>query len=94
MHAALGIPPAAPPQAVVDALYAASRALRVGDTMAAERILAPPLFTAGGGATLQRLAALPPLPSANFATSLAGSEMNRQDQDGGRRGGGGFGRRF
>jgi hypothetical protein len=95
MRAALGIPPAAPPQAVVDALYAASRALQAGDAAAAERILAPPLFLAGGAATLQRLAALPPLPRANYATSLAASEMNRQDQDhGGRRGGGGFGLRF
>jgi hypothetical protein len=64
--------------------------LRAGDTLAAERILAPPLFPAGGAATLQHLAALPPLPRANYATSLAASEMNRLDQEGERRGGGFF----
>jgi hypothetical protein len=91
---AIGIAPGAPPQAVVDALYAASRALRAGDAEAARRILSPPLFPAGGEATLARLAALPPLPRAGFATSLAASEMNRLDRDDGRRGGFGFGLRF
>lgn len=89
---AVGIAPDAPPQAVVDALYAASRALRAGDTEAARRILSPPLFPAGGEATLARLAALPPLPQANFATSLTAGELTRQDTEGRR--GGGFGLRF
>jgi hypothetical protein len=93
VRAATGIAAGAPPQPVVDALYAAARALRAGDAEAAERILAPPLFPAGGAATVARLAALPPLPRAGFATSLAAGEMNRLDQDG-RRGGGGFGLRF
>ncbi|HYI85166.1 MAG TPA: hypothetical protein VEX11_18410 [Acetobacteraceae bacterium] len=87
---AVGIAPGAPPQAVVDALYAAFRALRAGDAETARRLLAPPLFPAGGEATLARLAALPPLPRAGFAASLAAREMNRQDSQDGRRGGGGF----
>ena len=87
---AVGVAPGAPPQAVIDALYAAFRALRSGDAEAARRVLAPPLFPAGGEATLARLAALPPLPRAGFAASLAAREMNRQDSQGGRLGGGGF----
>ena len=92
VRGAIGISPAAPPQAVIDALYTASRALRAGDGAAAERILAAPLFQPGGSATLQRLAALPLVPRANVATSLAASELDRQDrQDGRGRGGGGSG---
>ncbi len=87
---AVGVAPGAPPQPVVDALYAASRALRAGDTEAARRPLSPPLFPAGGEATLARLAALPPLPRAGFAAAFAAREMNRQDSQDGRRGGGGF----
>ncbi len=93
VRGAIGIAPQAPPQAVIDALYAAARALRAGDTAAAERILSPPIFPAGGAATLQRLAALPLLPRANNATALAASEMNRLDREGERRGGGFFGGR-
>ena len=89
---AVGVAPGAPPQPVVDALYAAARAVRAGDDEAARRALSPPLFPAGGGATLARLAALPPLPQANFASSLTARELNRLDSDGRR--GGGFGLRF
>lgn len=86
---AIGIAPAAAPQAVVSSLYAASRALRAGDQAAAERILSRPEFQSGGTGTLQRLAALPLLPRANTATSLTANELNRQDrQDGTGRGGG------
>ncbi len=87
---AVGVAPGAPPQPVVDALYAASRAMRAGDAEAARRALSPPLFPAGGEATLARLTALPPLPQAGFAPSLAAREMSRQDSQDGRRGGGGF----
>ena len=90
LRAALGIAPTAPPQAVIDSLYAASRALTAGDRAAVDRILVPPLYPAGPVATLQRLSALPFLPQANFATALAAGEMNRLDEDGGRRGFGGF----
>ncbi len=61
---------------------------------AARRSLSPPLFTGGGEATLARLSALPPLPRAGFAASLAAREMSRQDRDDGRRGGFGFGLQF
>jgi hypothetical protein len=90
VRSALGINPAAPPQAMIDSLYAASRALTAGDRAAVDRILVPPLYPAGPATTLQRLSALPFLPQANFATALAAREMNRLDDDGGRRGFGGF----
>lgn len=90
----VGIAPGAPPQPVIDALYAALRALRAGDSEAAQRALSPPLFPAGGAATLARLAALPPLPRAGFAAALAAREMNRQDSQDGRWGGGFFGLGF
>ncbi len=91
---AVGIAPGAPPQPVVDALYAASQALRAGDAEAARRALAPPVFPAGGDATLARLAAQPPLPRAAFAASFTAREMNRTDSQDGRRGGGFFGLGF
>jgi hypothetical protein len=90
LRAALGIDPAAPPQAVIDSLYAASRALTAGDRAAVERILAPPLYPAGAAATLQRLSAMPFLPHANSATAPALREMNRLDDDGERGLFGGF----
>jgi len=91
-RAALGIAPQAPPQAVIDALFAASRALRAGDQAAVQRILSPPVFP-NGALTLQRLASLPFLPTANQATSRAAAEMDRMDRinrtNGGGKGGGG-----
>ena len=96
VQAAFGIAPNAPTQAVVDGLYGASRALRAGDTAAAERILSPPVFTLGGAATVQRLSAMPVLPRAAAGANLALQEMDRQDRlgsprgnDGGGGGGGG-----
>lgn len=76
----IGLSPAASPQAVVDGMYAASRALRAGDRAAAEQALTP--IAAGGAAApvLQRLAALPSMPQAAFATSQAQEELNRQDR--------------
>ena len=76
----LGIAPQAPPQAVVDALYEAARALRAGDVAVAERALGR-AAAADGRTTLARLADLPPLPRTRIATSLANLEMNRVDQD-------------
>ena len=97
VQAAFGIAPNAPTQAVVDGLYGASRALRSGDTAAAERTLSPPVFTLGGAATLQRLSAMPVLPRAAAGANLALQEMDRQDRLGSPRGndgggGGGSGR--
>ena len=79
LHSALGVSPDAPPQAVVDALYAASRALGAGDGAGAVRALPPPAFR-DGNATLARLASLPPLPRTSTATALTEREMVRVDQ--------------
>jgi hypothetical protein len=79
LRSALGIAPDAPPQAVVDALYAASRALATGDGDAAARVLPPPAFR-DGRATLARLASLPSLPRTGTATALTEREMIRVDQ--------------
>jgi hypothetical protein len=79
LRSALGIAPDAPPQAVADALYAASRALAAGDGAAAERLLPPPAFR-DGRTTLARLASLPPLPRTGTATALTEREMIRVDQ--------------
>ena len=87
-RAALGIAREAPTQAVVDALFATSRALGAGDGWAAQRLLAPPAFP-NGPRTLERLSSLPPLPAANRATSRAAAELDRVDRIGG--GGGGDG---
>ncbi len=76
---------------MVDALYAAAQARRAGDAEAARRALSTPLFPAGGEATLARLAALPPLPRAGFAASIAARVLNRQLSQDGRRSLGFFG---
>jgi hypothetical protein len=89
LRTALGIAPDAPPQAVVDALYAASRALAAGDDAAAERALPPPAFRDGGRATLAHLASLPDLPLTGTATALTEREMVRVDQTSRFSGGGG-----
>lgn len=88
LRGVLGIRPDAPPQMVVDALYAASRALRAGDVPAAERILASPVFTAGGAATLQRLSALPPMPRVATAAVHVQQELDRAERMDRFRGGG------
>jgi hypothetical protein len=80
LHQALGIAGDAPPQAVVDGLFAASRALRGGDAAAARAALAAPAFP-DGAATLQRLARLPDLPRTRSATALAERELYRVEQD-------------
>lgn len=80
LRTALGIPAASRPQAVVDALYAAARALQRGDTAAADAALAT-AAAADRHALLLRLSALPPLPRTRTATALAQQEMVRVDQD-------------
>jgi hypothetical protein len=76
-RAALGIPSQAPPQMVIDALYASARSLRAGRREEAAAALPSGLFTPGGAATLERLAALPPLPRTN-AAAVAASQAERQ----------------
>jgi hypothetical protein len=74
------------PQVVIDALYAASRALRVNDVAAAERILSP--LAPNPRQTLAHLSAMPLLPTANQATARAAQELDRVARIGGRGGGG------
>lgn len=80
LRTALGIPANTRPQAVVDALYNAARALQRGDTAAAEAALQA-AEAADRPALLLRLASLPPLPLTRTATALAQQEMVRVDQD-------------
>ncbi len=74
---ALGIAPTALPQTVIDAMFAAVRALNAGQPAAAQAALSGPAFTLGGAATLQRLGALPNLPATNQA-ALAASQVLRR----------------
>lgn len=76
-RAALGIPLTAPPQPIIDALYAARRALLAGQTDLAVASLPGSLFQPGGTAALARLANLPPLPQTAAAASLAEREATR-----------------
>lgn len=81
---ALGIDMAAPPQAVIDAMTRVRLALGGQDEAAAAAALAPPLFVPGGGATLARLGALPPLPASARAARMAETELWRVQRRGGR----------
>ncbi len=92
-RSALGIAPGAPPQAVIDSLYNVRRALAGGQPELAPVALSPAIFSPGGTATLQRLAALPPLPRTAAAASNAEREMSRAMFDNNRGGGRGRGRR-
>jgi hypothetical protein len=78
---ALDIAPGAPPQPVIDGLYAVAR----GDGPAA---LSPAVFPQPQ-LTMARLAALPPLPRTSLAATRAQQELNRTDQEGQTRRGGG-----
>ena len=80
MHAALGVAPGAPPQAVVDGLYTASVLLAQRGPAAARAALAPAVFP-NAGATLARLAALGPLPRSAIATAQAEREQLRAEQE-------------
>jgi len=91
LRAALGISADAPPQVVVELLFAAARALAAGDDAAAQRALLPPIFP-DPAATLARLRQPPALPRTGTATALANAEMNRIDLDGARDNGGGDGK--
>ena len=86
----LGVSQEAAPQAVIDSLYTASRALRANDRVAAERIMAPPVFP-NAQLTLAHLTAMPLLPTANQATTRAAQELDRMGRIDGRGGGGGTG---
>jgi hypothetical protein len=76
-RAALGISPSAPPQAVIDSMFAAARALQSGQPRSAEVVFSQPIFTLGGPATLARLASLPNLPVTNTAAQEASRVLRR-----------------
>jgi len=68
---ALDIAPEAPAQAVINALFAASRALDAGQPDAAAAALPGNIFRRGGAATLAQLAAPPRLPATASAAATA-----------------------
>ncbi len=84
---AIGVAPASPPQAVIDTLFAARRALMAGNSAGAAAALNTTVYPAGGAATLARLSALPPLPqaaNATAATATAQTQMMTNRPEGGR----------
>lgn len=64
---ALGIPPRAPAQAVINGLAAAAIAIEDGDSRALDAALPRATFPLGPAATVQRLAQPPAVPSAMLA---------------------------
>jgi hypothetical protein len=83
---ALGISPAASPQAVIDSLSAFAAGYRRGDRATAQAALGAVAVPEIGGAGLgTRLAALPPLPRAAWATARTEQQLRETDRDGDRR---------
>lgn len=78
----LGIAPDAPAQPVINALFAASRALDAGQPDAAASALPSDIFRKGGAATVSQLAALPRLPRTAMAAATA--QQSLQGVSGGR----------
>lgn len=74
---ALGIAASAPPQAVINGLMGAARALAAGQDGAAAAALTSPIFSLGATGTLQRLAAMPSLPLSNQAAQEATRVLRR-----------------
>ena len=81
---AMGIAPAAEPQAVINAMTAVRYAYGAQDAAAAAAALQPPLITPGGSAAVARLSALPPLPQTACAAQMAQQEMWRIQRQGSR----------
>ena len=80
-RAALGIDPAAEPQAVIDAMTQVRGAYAGRDVAAAAAALHPPLVNPGGAASMARLAALPPLPQTARAARMAQTELWRMNRN-------------
>ncbi len=78
LRGAIGIAPEAPPQIVVDALYAAARALAAQDAAGAAAALPVAAFP-DGRASVARLAALPALPASAQAAAATQELIRRQD---------------
>lgn len=79
---ALGVAEAAAPDAVIEALLRAARALRAGDRQAAAAALPAPLFRPGGARSVARLGELGPLPQVANATALAARTAEQLDIEG------------
>jgi hypothetical protein len=84
-RSAFGFDPAASPQTAIDALFAATAALRAGDRGAAGAALVPLTGSGGAEAALQKLRDLPHLPRAAAATARARDSLFQSDGDSGRR---------
>ncbi len=80
---ALGVAEAAEPDAVIEALLRAARALRAGDHRGAAAALPAPVFRPGGARSVARLGELGPLPQVANATSLAAQTVEELDIGGG-----------
>lgn len=78
LRGAIGINADAPPQMVVDALYAAARALAAQDSGAAAAALPAAAFP-DARASIARLVALPSLPASAEAAAAAQELIRRQD---------------
>lgn len=76
----MGLRPDAAPQSAINAWFIAAAALRAGDRAAAEAALAT--VAAAPPATLERLAALPRMPTAAAATSRAQFALIARDSGG------------
>lgn len=74
---ALDIAPDAPAQPVINALYAAGRALDAGNAEAAAAALPSSIFRKGGTATVAQLAALPRLPNTAAAVATAQQSLDQ-----------------
>jgi hypothetical protein len=74
-RAAIGVPPNAPSQELVNRLLAVDVALKAGQPEAAKAQLAAPIFTLGPDRTLAALANLPKLPGRDWAFA----ELNRNE---------------
>lgn len=72
---ALDIAPDAPAQPIINALFAAGRALDAGQAETAAAALPASLFRRGGAATVTQLAALPRLPRTGTAAATAQESM-------------------
>ncbi|BDG72331.1 hypothetical protein [Roseomonas fluvialis] len=80
-RAALGIAQRAPGADVVRALALVASRLRAGNRAGAVDALPATLFEPGGEATLDRLAAIGPLPAAEQATAALARDVRRLDLD-------------
>ncbi|MCB4822309.1 hypothetical protein [Roseicella aerolata] len=76
----LGIPAAADPQLVIEAMRRTAASLRAGSRAQAEATLSGPSFPAGPAAVLARLSAMPRLPRTAEAAGMVASEMERLER--------------